>query len=104
VAGEDPLEAARRELLEEGAHTAQEWTHLLTTYPTPGLSSERHVYYVARGLHHVPDRGGFQLVHEEAEMTTSWAPVDELVEGILDGRLTDGPLVTAIGTYRLRGF
>jgi len=104
VPGEDPLVTARRELLEEGAHTAAEWTHLLTTYPTPGLSSERHDYCLARGLRHGPDRAGFELVHEEAELTVSWVPVEELVQGVLDGRLTDGPLVVAVAVYRLRGF
>jgi 8-oxo-dGTP pyrophosphatase MutT (NUDIX family) len=104
VPGENPLVAAKRELLEEAAHTADEWAHLLTTYPTPGLSAERHDFYVARGLHHVPDRGGFELHHEEADMTLHWVPVDELLMGVLDGRLTDGPLAQAVMSYRMRGY
>ena len=92
VPGEDPVLAARRELLEEGAHTADEWTHLLTVLPTPGLSSEKHVFFLARGLHEVPDRGGFELHHEEADMTLSWVPMAELIDGVLEGRITDGPL------------
>lgn len=104
VPGEDPLVTAQRELLEEGAHTAEEWTHLLTTYPTPGLSAEKHVYFLARGLHHEPERGGFELHHEEADMTLSWLPVAELLEGVLDGRFTDGPLALAVMTYRMRGY
>jgi 8-oxo-dGTP pyrophosphatase MutT (NUDIX family) len=104
VLGEDPLVAAKRELLEEAAHTADEWTHLLTTYPSPGLSAEKHVLYLARGLHHVPDRGGFELHHEEADMTVSWVPVDDLLKGVLEGRLTDGPLALAVMAYRMRGY
>ena len=40
VEGEDPVEAAKRELREEGLLLAERWTHLFTTYSSPGLSSE----------------------------------------------------------------
>ena len=97
--GEDPVDAARRELLEEGLVEAASWTHLLSTYPSPGLSSERIEIYLARGLTHVPDRGGFEPVHEEADMSVSWVPLAELVAGVLAGRLTDGPLALAVLAY-----
>ena len=83
---------------------AEHWTHLLTTYPSPGLSSERIDIFLATGLSEAPDRGeGFHLHHEEADMTTSWEPVSELLEGFLAGRLTDGPLGHAVMAYHLRG-
>ncbi len=97
--GEDPVEAARRELLEEGAHEAAEWTRLGTIHNSPGISSERIELYLARGLTPVPDRGGFELEHEEADMTVHHVPVADLVEGVLDGRLTNGPLVAAVLLY-----
>jgi ADP-ribose pyrophosphatase len=103
VHGEDPLVAARRELLEEGALTAAQWSHLLTTYSSPGVSQERVETYLARGLTAVPDRGGFALEHEEADMTVAWVPVTELLEGVLAGRLTDAPLALAVMAYTLRG-
>lgn len=104
VPGEDPELAARRELVEEGACSAREWTHLLTTYPSPGLTNERHLLYLARGIEQVPDRGGFELTHEEADMTLSWVPFQELLDGVLDGRIADGPVALAVMTYRLRGY
>jgi ADP-ribose pyrophosphatase len=76
VAGEDPVEAARRELQEEALLLAKTWTHLFTTYSSPGLSSERIAYYLAQDLVPAPDRGGFEPAHEEADMTTEWVPVD----------------------------
>jgi len=100
-AGEDPLVAARRELLEEGALEASEWRHLNTMYTSPGINSERIEIFLARGLSDAPDRGGFELEHEEADMTAEWVPVDELVSGVLDRRLTDGPLALAVLTYDL---
>ena len=103
VPDEDPLEAARRELQEEGLLLADHWTHLLSVHPSPGFSSERMEMYVATGLHEAPHRGeDFEAEHEEADMTTSWVPVDDLVEGFLAGRLTDGPLGLAVMAYRLR--
>src|SRR5215211_7149169 len=36
VEDEDPVVAAQRELREEGLVIAQRWTHLLTTYSSPG--------------------------------------------------------------------
>ena len=97
--GEDPLVAARRELLEEGALEAEEWTHLSTVRSSPGISDERVEIYLARGLREVPDRGGFQLEHEEADMTLHWVPVSELLEAALDRRLTDGTVLIALLTY-----
>jgi ADP-ribose pyrophosphatase len=99
--GEDPLVAARRELREEGALEAQEWVHLTTTHNSPGISDERVEIYLARGLRDVPDRGGFRLQHEEADMTVHWVPVEELLAGVLARELTDGPLATAVLTFAL---
>ncbi len=101
VPGEDPVVAARRELLEEAQLEAEEWTPLNTLYPSPGLSAERIEVYLARGLSAAEDRGGFEPAHEEADMTTHWVPMAELVAGVLARRLTDGPLALAVLTYEL---
>ena len=98
---EDPVSAARRELQEEALLLAERWTHLFTTYSSPGLSSEKIAYYLAEGLGAAPDRGGFEPAHEEADMTTHWVPVDELVQGVRDGRITDGPTAQAVLAYAL---
>lgn len=102
VAGEDPVVAARRELLEEGALVAAEWSLLLSTYSSPGVSQERVETYLARDLTPAPHRGGFALEHEEADMTAAWVPVAELLDGVLAGRLTDAPLALAVMAYTLR--
>lgn len=48
--GEDPLEAAKRELEEETGYTAQEWKHLCSYYTSPGFANELLHAYVATGL------------------------------------------------------
>jgi ADP-ribose pyrophosphatase len=102
VEGEDPVEVARRELLEEAALEAGEWTHLTSAYSSPGISNEEMHFYLARDLRHA-DRGDFELQHEEADMETFWVPYDDLVAAVLDGRIGDAPVVLAVLLARARG-
>jgi len=95
--GEEPVVAGRRELREEVGLQAREWTHLMTTYASPGITAETHALYLARGLEEV-DRD-FEPHHEEADLTVERVPVQELVEAVLDGRVADAPLATAVLAY-----
>lgn len=99
--GEDPRDVAVRELREEAELEAAEWTHLLSVHVSPGISAEKHHFYLARGLS-ARDRGDFELQHEEADMETLWVPLDELREAILDGRVTDGPVALAVLAHDAR--
>lgn len=101
-AGEDPLDVARRELAEEAGYAADEWTHLTSTYASPGISAELAHLYLARGLREV-GRGDFELQHEEAEMVVGWVPVAELRAAVLSGAVRDAPLVIAVLLAEARG-
>jgi 8-oxo-dGDP phosphatase len=101
VEDEEPLVAAQRELREEALVVADRWTELFSTYSSPGLSSEKVTFYVAQGVSEAPDRGGFEPEHEEADMTIAWVPVADLIEGVREGRITDGPTAQALLGYRL---
>ena len=48
--GEDPLETARRELIEETGYRARTLRYLWSIYPTPGFCTERIYLYVAQDL------------------------------------------------------
>lgn len=98
---EDPLVTARRELLEEAELEAAEWEHLLTTHPSPGISSERLEVFVARRLTR-GDRGDFEPAHEEADMVCRWVHLDHLVSAVLERRLSNGPLALAVLAYAFR--
>jgi ADP-ribose pyrophosphatase len=102
VPGEDPIVTAQRELVEETGVRAARWTRLLSTYSSPGLSSELIHYFLAEELVEVPDRDGFELTHEEAHMTLHRVPVSDLVRSVVAGELADGPLVQAVLAYALR--
>jgi 8-oxo-dGDP phosphatase len=96
--GEDPLETAKRELLEETELEASEWRQMFALWPSAGISAERHVFFLARGL--TPgDRGDFALQHEEAAMEMLWVPVEDLIDAVLDGRVTEEPISVAVLAY-----
>lgn len=98
VHGEDALATARRELLEEAQLEAASWEHLLTTHPSPGISSERIDIFLARDLAEAHP-GEFEPAHEEADMEVAWVPLGELVAAVLESRVTDGPLGLAVLAY-----
>ena len=102
VAGEEPQVAAARELVEEAGLEAADWVPLTSAYSSPGISSERIHYFLARGLAPA-DRGDFVPVHEEADMETLWVPYSELLAACLDGRVQDAPVLIAVLTAGQRG-
>lgn len=56
-AGESPLEAAKRELLEETGYSAQEWEYVGWSFPNPAIQENKLHTYVARQckLTHQPE-------------------------------------------------
>ncbi|MPZ60461.1 MAG: NUDIX domain-containing protein [Propionibacteriales bacterium] len=93
VPGEDPLAAARRELFEEGHVRAADWRWLVDAYSSPGFTTERWRVFLARDLRPVAEADRHVGQHEEADMEIVWAPLDEVVEQIFVGRISDGLLV-----------
>jgi 8-oxo-dGTP pyrophosphatase MutT (NUDIX family) len=96
--GEEPQRAAERELREEVELEAASWRHLFMLFPSAGISAEKHHVFVATGLSHA-GRGDFEMVNEEAEIEVVWVPVEDLVDAVLDGRVTDGPIAAAVLGY-----
>ncbi len=60
--GESPVDVAKRELREEAALRAADWTHLTSLFSSPGISAEVMHLYLARGLSEAY-RGDFVLEH-----------------------------------------
>lgn len=87
VPGEDPVEAARRELAEEADLVAGSWWLLAEYLSTPGGSDEALRVYLARDLSPVPDTERHRRVAEEADMEAVWVPLDEAVAAVLAGRV-----------------
>ncbi|MEP6697065.1 MAG: NUDIX hydrolase [Pseudonocardiales bacterium] len=87
VTDEPPLAAAKRELHEEGAVTAEDWHLLLDTYNSPGSSNEAIRVFLARRLHPVADAQRYIGEAEEAGMELRWVPLDEAVSWTMSGRI-----------------
>ena len=96
---EDRLSAAKRELREETGLTADHWTDLGGFYPAAAYSDEYITMYLARGLHQ-----GIQSLDEGEFLEIKKAPLKELVEDVMAGKIPDAKTQTAIlKTARLLG-
>lgn len=84
--GEDPLEAARRELFEEAHCQAEQWNVLVDAFTSPGMTDESVRIYLARDVRPA-DGPRHEGLDEERDMPTRWVPLDDALAGILAGRL-----------------
>jgi 8-oxo-dGDP phosphatase len=96
VEGEPALTGARRELYEEAALAAADWTVLLDMYNSSGMSDEAIRVYLARGLTEVGEQDRFEPEHEEISMTVERYPLEELVRMALAGELVNGTAVAGV--------
>jgi ADP-ribose pyrophosphatase len=94
VAGEDPVQTARRELAEEAGLAAESWSVLVDVASSPGFSDESVRVYLARGLSAVP------RPHlgddEEADLTHHWIPLTSAARMALAGEIVNSSTVAAV--------
>ncbi|MDT7601174.1 MAG: 8-oxo-dGDP phosphatase [Pseudonocardiales bacterium] len=92
-AGENPVDAAARELTEEAGLTATEWSVLVDLDTSPGFSDESVRVFLATGLAAVarPDLGD----DEESELQVGWLPLADAVRAVLAGEIVNA--VSAAG-------
>lgn len=96
MAGESPVDAARRELHEEADLTATRWDTLVDYYPSGGGSSEAVRIFLARDLDEVPESERHERTDEERDMIGAWVPLDDAVTAVLDGRVHASSAVAGI--------
>ena len=94
VAGETPLETARRELAEEADLLAESWEPLVSIFTTPGGNDEIVHLFLARGLS--PADEAHAREDEEADIRLEWVPLAEVVAGIFAGRLRNGIMTVGV--------
>ncbi|GJF25002.1 MULTISPECIES: NUDIX hydrolase [Streptomyces] len=89
---EDPLTAARRELLEEAGIRAAEIELLTTMWRMPAGARTREHLYLARGLR----IGEHQRDASEADMELRWVALEQAVAMCGDGRITEAGTLAAV--------
>ena len=96
--GEDPLEAARRELEEETGLRAERWEKMGEAHLSNSVSDELAVWYLATGLsqgQHSPE-GTEQLSVRRVPLREAWRMAQA-------GEITDAISLLALMQYQLRG-
>jgi 8-oxo-dGTP pyrophosphatase MutT (NUDIX family) len=90
---EDPLEGARRELLEETGLVAEQWLRVLDVHLSNSITDERAVGYVAYGLHQAEEAPEGDDTEELARVRV---PFSEALEAALGGHLQDALTVAML--------
>ena len=97
-AGEDPFEAAKRELEEETGYCANKWTDLGYVYTSPGYSDEKLYLYKAENLkfnHCHPDDGEIIQAFEYK--------YDDVLKMIDKGEINDAKTLCALLRAEIKG-
>ncbi|MRG61111.1 NUDIX domain-containing protein [Agromyces sp. CFH 90414] len=92
--GEDPLEAARRELLEETGYEAAQWREIGRMNALNGICRAPEVVFLATGLAPAGSAGHSQA--EEGISDVRAVPWPEVVRMMRAGEITDGETVAAL--------
>ena len=98
-AGEDHLEAAKRELLEETGFTAKKWTKLVKYFASPGFLGEWMQVFLAEDL-----TPGKAQPEEDESFELQFVPLSEMLRLIEAGKILDGKTIISTLYYvRFRG-
>lgn len=90
---ESPLEAAKRELVEETGLAADNWNVLVDVAVSPGFTDEALRVYLATGIREVPRP---DPEDEEADMEMQWVGLDDAVDKVLSGEIVNSTAVSGI--------
>lgn len=94
--GIDPLESAKRELLEETGLKANRWTKLMEMHLSNSVSDELAIIYVAEDLEQ------FNAEPEETEqLEIKKMQFSEALKLVMNGEITDSMTVAALLKYEL---
>jgi len=88
---EDPLDSAKRELLEETGLSATNWMEIQRMHLSNSVSNELAIIYVARGLSE-----GVSEPEETEQLIVRKMPFEEAYQMVIDGTITDSISVAAI--------
>lgn len=91
-AGEDPMLAGKRELLEETGCEAREWIALGSVSPNPAIHDNRCFHFLAKGVRQVKELN----LDPGEDLETIWLTEQELLAQIADERLDHALVLSAL--------
>ncbi|MCR5229227.1 MAG: NUDIX hydrolase [Solobacterium sp.] len=95
--GEDPLETAKREIIEETGYEGKDFVYLGKMVPTPAYVTEvLDMYYARQGEY----KG--QHLDEDEKINLSKMTLEEVTEKIVRGEITDAKTITM--TFLIREY
>lgn len=102
VEGEDALDAARREALEEGGLELRDLERVATAWSAPGISTERMTLYLAvyQPAHRIAAGGG--VAHEDENIRVVEMSLAALADLMEAGELVDMKTLVLTQALRLR--
>ena len=93
---EDPLDAAKRELLEETGLKAAKWTEIQRMHLSNSVSDELSILYLARELEQ------FEAEPEDTEeLIVNKVPFEQIYQMVCNGEITDSAAVAGILKVKL---
>ena len=95
----DPLDSAKRELLEETGITANKWTKIQEMYLSNSASDEFCILYIAQDLSF-----GESEPEDDEQLEVRKLHFDELYKMVVDGEITDSLTVTIVLKTKLLMF
>ena len=93
--GEKPLQAAKRELIEETGYRARTWKKLASFFVSPGFVQERMTIFLATGL-----TAGTATPMDDERIETRWFTTRELAGLIREGKIEDAKTLIGFMTWR----
>jgi len=97
--GEAPLEAAKRELIEETGYRAKKWRPLVEYYASPGFLGEAMKVFVAEGL-----EAGDAEPEDDEQIEIRLVKLSELLKRMEKGAILDGKTLSSVLLYaRIQG-
>ena len=95
--GETPLQAAKRELIEETGYKARSWKKLVSFYPSPGYVAEKMFLFLASDL-----TAGEARPMGDERIQTRWFTAKEVEDQIARGRIADAKTMIGYFSWRRR--
>jgi ADP-ribose pyrophosphatase len=89
--GEQELQAAKRELLEETGYTASNWRRILKFFASPGFVAETMAVYLATGL-----RAGEAQPEEDEVIYKRLVPLPAAVRMVVNGTIQDAKTISSV--------